>query len=72
MEKIILDELKQESVSVKKQKYVNVDGTDYPIGDLWRKAYMNTEEGRKELEKELDDKYVNAVFAIWGDNLTIE
>lgn len=71
-EKITLDMLTQNGVSIKKQKYTVIDGVEYAIGDIWRKAYANSERGRTELQKELDDKYVNAIFAVWGDTTTIE
>ena len=71
-EKITLDMLTQNGVSIKKQKYTVIDGAEYSIGDIWRKAYANSERGRAEIQSELDEKYVNAILAIWGDNVTIE
>lgn len=71
IEKITLDMLTQDSVSVKTQKYVEVEGTQYPIGEQHRKAYINSTRGRSEIENELPQEYKNAVFAVWGNEPTI-
>lgn len=72
MEKIIIDDLTQDSVSIKKQNYTTVKDIEYPIGDPWRKAYVNSVRGRQELETELENKYITAIFAIWGDTPIVE
>lgn len=41
-EKIILDMLAQDSVSVKKQQYTTIDGIEYLIKEPYRKAYVNS------------------------------
>lgn len=71
-EKITLDMLTQNGVSIKKQKYTIIDGVEYAIGNIWRKAYANSERGRAEIQTELDDKYVTAILSVWGDTTTIE
>lgn len=70
-EKIILDMLTQDSVSVKVQKYTTVNGKEYPIGQPHRKAYSNNARGRQEVETELPEPQRNAIFAVWGDTPTI-
>ena len=70
-EKITLDMLTQDSVSLKKQNYAIVDGTEYPIGEPWRKAYVNSTNGRAEVEAEVSEPYKTAVFAVWGDTPTV-
>lgn len=70
-EKIILDMLTSNGVSLKKQKYVTVDGTEYLVGELWTKAYTNSIEGRAEVESEVTEPYKSAIMAMWGDNPTI-
>lgn len=70
-EKIILDMLTQDSVSVITQKYIIVEGEVYPIGQPHRKAYMNTEQGRQEVIDELGEAQKNAVLAVWGDEPVI-
>ena len=70
-EKIILDMLTTDSVSVLKQQYITVDGTDIRVGDNVRNAYMNTQTEREQLKEILPEEYYNAVMAVWGDNPTI-
>ena len=72
IEKITLDALTQDSVSVKKQHYTMVDGAEYPIGQPHRKAYSNSERGRQEVQNELPIEHQNAIFAIWGDRPTVD
>jgi hypothetical protein len=70
-EKITLDMLTVDSVSLKKQNYVSVDGAEYPIGLPWRKAYVNNMGGRAEVEAEVPEPYKTAIFAVWGDSPTV-
>ena len=71
MEKITLDMLTQDSVSLKKQIYTSVDGVEYPIGKPWRRAYVNSEKGRTQVQNEVSEPYRTAIFAIWGDIPTV-
>lgn len=70
-EKITLDMLTPESVSVKRQQYVEVGGVEYPIGEPHRRAYTNSAAGRAALEAELPEPYRSAVLAVWGDHPTV-
>ena len=70
-EKIIIDMLTQDGVSIKKQKITIIDNAEYEIGEPWRKAYINNLLGRKEIVAELDEKYVAAIFSVWGDTPTV-
>ena len=72
IEKITLDMLTQDSVSVKKQQYTIIDETEYAIGKPHRKAYVNSARGREEVENELPQEQQNAIFAIWGDAPTVD
>jgi hypothetical protein len=71
IEKYILDMLTQDSVSVKKQAYITYMGQEYPIGEPWRRAYINSEYGRQQIVLELPQAQVNAIMAVWGDTPTI-
>ena len=71
-EKITLDMLTQDSVSVKRQQYIILDGIEYPIGQPWRKAYVNSVRGRQEVEMEVPEPHRTAIFAVWGDTPTVE
>ena len=70
-EKITLDMLTQDSVSLKKQQYTTVDGIEYPIGQPHRKAYVNSVQGRAKVEAEVVEPYKTAIFAVWGDVPTV-
>lgn len=72
IEKITLDILTTDSVSVKKQNYMVVDGVEYRIGQPRRKAYLNSITGREEASTELPQAQRNAVFAVWGDSPSVE
>lgn len=69
--KVTVDMLTSESVSILTQQFVYVDGAAAQVGKNHRKAYVNTEAGRKVLESEQDESTINAVFAIWGDVPTV-
>jgi len=71
IEKITLDMLTENSVSIKKQKYIVQDGTEYLIGQPWRRAYVNSEKGRQRIEEEVPEPYRSAIFAVWGDEPTV-
>lgn len=64
-EKITLDMLTKDSVSVLRQKFVVIDGTEMQVGGNVRNAYMNDESGREQLRKVLSDEYYNAVMTVW-------
>lgn len=70
-EKIILDMLTTDSVSVLKQQYITVDGTGIKVGDNIRNAFMNTQNEREQLKEILPEEYYNAVIAVWGDTPTV-
>ena len=65
-ERIALDMLTTDSVSVLKQQYITVDGTDNV-----RNAYMNTQTERELLRTKLPEEFYNAVMAVWGNSPTI-
>lgn len=56
----ITNALMQDSVSIKKI----VDG------QIWRRAYVNSDRGRAELTVDFPE-LVNEVFAVWGDTATV-
>lgn len=70
--RVTIDMLTSESVSILSQKYVTIDGVDTQVGDNHRKAYANSKAGREELRGEQTADVVNAVFAIWGNEPTVE
>ena len=64
-EKITLDMLTKDSVSVLRQQFLNFNGEEMQVGGNIRNAYMNDESGREQLSKVLSDEYFNAVMAVW-------
>ena len=70
-EKITLDMLTQDSVSLKKQQYTIVDGKEYPIGEPWRRAYINSVQGGAQVQAEVPEPYLSAIMAIWGTTPTV-
>ena len=64
-EKITLDMLTKDSVSVLRQQFLNFNGKEMQVGGNIRNAYMNDESGIEQLRKVLSDEYFNAVMAVW-------
>ena len=71
-EKITIDMLTQDGVSIKKQQYVTIDGVDYPVGNPWRRAYANSVSGRQAVQNEVPEPHRTAIFAVWGDTPTVD
>lgn len=64
-EKITLDMLTKDSVSVLRQQFLTFNGEEMQVGENIRNAYMNDESGIEQLRKVLSDEYFNAVMAVW-------
>lgn len=64
-EKITLDNLTNESVSVLRQQYLCYNGVEMQVGDNVRNAYTNCDEDKAILKEQLSDEYYNAVMAVW-------
>ena len=64
-ERITLDMLTKEGVSVLRQKFVVIDGTEMQVGGNVRNAYTNCEDDKKNLKEQLSEEYYNAVMAVW-------
>jgi hypothetical protein len=71
IEKITLDMLTQDSVSLKKQQYTIVDGVEYAIGEPWRRAYVNSISGRQQVKGEVAEPYKSVILMMWGDSPTV-
>lgn len=70
-EKITLDSLTQDSVSIERLNYTTIDGKEYLIGEPWRKAYVNSVNGRAEVESEISEPYLSSIMAMWGATPTV-
>ncbi len=71
IEKITLDMLTQDSVSIKKQQYIVQDGKEYQVGQPWRRAYVNSIRGRQQVQEEVSEPYKSVIFMMWGDEPTV-
>ena len=70
-DKITLDMLTQNSVSVKKEKFIVQDGVEYAMGDIWRRAYVNSENGRRQVNKEVKEPYKSVIIMMWGEKPSV-
>lgn len=70
--KITVDMLTPNSVSILKQEMAEINGQQMQVGENFRRAYINSESGRKQVQDELDAPYVSAIFAVWGETPTVE
>lgn len=64
-ERITLDMLTKEGVSVLRQKFININGEDVQVGGNVRNAYTNCDEDKIILKEQLSEEYYNAVMAVW-------
>lgn len=64
-EKITLNMLTKDSVSVLRQKFINLGGEDVQVGENVRNAFTNCEDDRKILKEQLSEEYYNAIMAVW-------
>ena len=71
-ELISLDELNKNSVSVVTRKYIEEEGVKYFVGEIHRRAYVNSSEGRKSINEQISEPYLSAIMAVWGDTPTVE
>ena len=71
-EKITLDNLTENSVSVLTQQFASLNGQTVQVGENHRTAFVNSEYGRIELKEKLQEPYLSSVMAVWGENPTIE
>ena len=71
VEKITLDMLTPDSVSVLKQQFVNINGSLVQAGANIRNAYINSTTGREDVKNVLTEPYLSSVMAVWGSNPTV-
>lgn len=67
-ERVTLDMLTPESVSVLKQQFITVNGVEMQVGSNERNSFSNTKEDREVLKNVLSDEYYAAVIAMWGED----
>lgn len=69
---ISLDFLTERGVSVLTRTYADINGEKTQIGPNHRMAYANSPQGRINIINDLEEKYVNAILSVWGDQPIIE
>ena len=70
--KTFIDGLNAYKVSVSTQKYIKYGENEYPIEQPNRTAFENSLKGREELKSKVDEPYLSAIMAVWGDSPTVE
>ena len=71
-ERKIIDMLTIYSVSIETDKFIELDGEEQQVGERHRIAYENSASSREKIQNEQPDFVVNSVFAIWGNEPTVE
>ena len=71
-EKITIDMLTTDSVSILRQKFISIDNQDMQIGSNIRNAYTHSIFGREKIQKILPEKFYDAIISVWGDTPTID
>ena len=66
-----LDQLNSDYVNVLIESSVNIEGQAYKLPNS-RISYSNSTIGRQKIEEELPEPYSTAIFAVWGDQPTIQ
>lgn len=69
--KTTLDMLTVQSVSILKQEFAVINDVETQIGQNHRKAFVNSEKGRKAIAEYLTEPYLSSVMAVWGDVPTV-
>jgi len=69
-EQIALDMLTETSVSVRRERTIEVEGEIISLTPH-RKAYMNSPSGRQQVQDEVSEPYRSAIFAVWGEEPTV-
>lgn len=70
-EEIKLELLSQDSVSVIFIKYIEYEGQKLQVGEAIRTSYVNSIQGREELNEQVKEPYRAAILAVWGNKPTI-
>ncbi len=71
-EKILrLDMLTNDSVTVVKVNVVTVNNVEYQVGNEIYTAYINSTNGRTQVQAEVSEPYLTSIMSMWGDNATV-
>jgi hypothetical protein len=71
LERITIHSLDSFGVTIQRQKYIQSDGIEYPVGQKHSISYANSNVGRVDLQQHEPDAIVAAVMSIWGTVPTV-
>lgn len=69
--KKIIDMLTKDSVSILTQKFIEEDGVRYQVGKNHRCAYVNSVNGRENLQTDEPEDISSVILAYWGSEPTV-
>lgn len=72
IEKITIEMLTKDSVSLLREKFLIYNDEEIPLGDKTRNSYVNSISGRKAIKSKYSSEYYNAIISVWGDEPTID
>ena len=66
-EKITIDRLTKESVSIVKNSFIMLNGIETKVGDTWRRAYENNPEQRADMANLLGENSIeySVITQLW-------
>lgn len=67
-----VDMLTKDGVSILTQNFIEFEGKKQQVGEKHRRAYSNSRSGRDDLIKNEPSDVIDAVWAIWGSEPTVE
>lgn len=52
----------------------SINGVSIRVQDneIWRNSYMNTIQGREQVEQDVPEPYKSAIMLLWGDEPTVD
>lgn len=69
--KTILEMLTPNSVNIKTQDYISINGSEYAIGVPHNVSYVNSEIDRQHLSDEVAEPYLSVILKMWGNKPTV-
>jgi hypothetical protein len=70
-EEMSIDTLTPYSVGIKTQRFIEIDGQKFPVGNPNRAAYVNSERSRIDLINNVPEPFLSSVLGVWGDIATV-
>jgi len=61
--------LNNTSVSIRKTKYITIDGTDHKIGEPKNLSFENSDDSRAALTENMEEPLLSAILTVWEDSV---